>query len=389
MLTIGTTPAPGRTVRATLPAEDDTYTRCAAFLCPPPTMATPAIPVPLNKNPAMPVRSSQAGLVIAIRKALDATGVDGAGLLVSAGIDVAQLSTPGMRVPMDATARLWRLAVDATHDPAFGLEVARRIALTSFSALGFALMASPTLKDVFGRVARYAKVVNDAVDVALEHDTQAAEYRLRIGLPTHGPVPTDEGVDVFVSLLVRMARARLGSAFAPKAIYFHRAAPPEPEAFRRVLRAPLFFSAPETVVIFDAPPFERVLEGGDADLARHNDTLVQKDLARLGADGGDIVTRARGLIVERLPEGEPAIEDIADLLYLSPRSLQRRLADAGSGYRELLDTVRRELAAVYVENPRYTLTETAFLLGFADARSFSRAYRRWHGVAPSAGRVGS
>ena len=71
------------------------------------------------------------------------------------------------------------------------------------------------------------------------------------------------------------------------------------------------------------------------------------------------------------------------MLLLSERSLQRKLADAGTSYREVLDDTRREMALAYLASKPHTLSEITFLLGFADSRSFSRAFRRWTGQSPS------
>jgi AraC-like DNA-binding protein len=72
---------------------------------------------------------------------------------------------------------------------------------------------------------------------------------------------------------------------------------------------------------------------------------------------------------------------------MSPRTLQRRLRAEGTGYKELLDETRRELAAQYIRSSRYSINEITFLLGFSDVSNFSRAFKRWEGVSPSSFRL--
>jgi AraC-like DNA-binding protein len=67
---------------------------------------------------------------------------------------------------------------------------------------------------------------------------------------------------------------------------------------------------------------------------------------------------------------------------LSARTLQRRLAEEGQPFQTLLDATRRELAAQYLRDPALSLTEIAFLLGYAEQSSFTHAFRAWQGQAP-------
>src|SRR6202161_1804429 len=76
-------------------------------------------------------------LVRAICRALDAAGCDSAALLAEAGLELTSLDGPTARCPITPVSRLWRAAVDATGDPAFGLKVASHIKQTTFHALSF------------------------------------------------------------------------------------------------------------------------------------------------------------------------------------------------------------------------------------------------------------
>jgi len=78
----------------------------------------------------------------------------------------------------------------------------------------------------------------------------------------------------------------------------------------------------------------------------------------------------------------PSIEEIADDLHISSRTLQRRLQDSGWSFQRVLDDSRRRLARFYLSNSVLELGETAFLLGYEDVNSFARAFRGWEGMPP-------
>src|SRR5688500_1265000 len=92
-------------------------------------------------------------------RALDARGLPGSELATRAGIDVSALASPESRIPLTRTTALWRLAVEVTGDPCFGIEVSRHVRPGSFQSLGLGVVSSHTLADVLDRVARFGDVV--------------------------------------------------------------------------------------------------------------------------------------------------------------------------------------------------------------------------------------
>lgn len=316
----------------------------------------------------------------AIRKALDAGGHDSAGLFAAAGLDVAALADPNARYPVARTTRLWQLAVAATGDDAFGLTVARHVGPTTFHALGYALNASATLHEMFDRMLRYFAVISDAF--ALEFGESPDGYRFAIRPSVPGAQPADEAIDACAALVVRLCRALLGRReFAPRLVRLQRAEPHNRLAFEKQFRAPLQFSAAENAVYFDLAVLDTPLDGANPELARYNDEIVARYLARLQRD--DVVARVRAVLTELLPRGEPGAAAVAARLHLSERSLQRRLAEVQTGFSAVLKDTRHSLAKSYLRDPQTSVGEVAYLLGFADLSSFTRAFRRWEGISPS------
>ena len=319
----------------------------------------------------------------AIRKALEAADLDSARLFAEAGLDLAALDDPNARYPVAATTRLWQLAVQASGDDDFGLTVARHVSQTTFHALGYSLAASSTLKEAFDRLLRYFRIVTDAAELSVEETPD--EYRLRLDVDPARAVIAPQAMDAFAYLMLRLCRGLYRRDFSPLRVSLMREAPRNLFAFERAFRAPLQFGARENLLCFARAPLELRLEGANPELARQNDEIVLRYLARHERD--DLVARVRGLLAERLPSGVPGEEAVAAALHLSSRSLQRKLADEGSSYTQLLTETRQELARSYLADPRSSISEIAYLLGFSDTSSFTRAFKRWEGVSPSDYRV--
>jgi len=339
------------------------------------------IPVSVPARDGHGVRTTLGTWVKAICRALEAAGCDSAALLAEAGLDLKSLEGPNARCPLTHTARLWRLAVAATEDPAFGIKVASHIKQTTFHALSYGLSASSTLKEAFERVQRYCHVASDAIEY--EFSRHGAEYHFIIE-PARDVA--DESVDALVAAYLRMCRSLIGHDYSPLRIEFRRPRPAKIDDFQSVLRAPLHFEAARTRLVFDRESIERPLDGGNPELARHHDAIALQYLSRIERD--NIQWRVREVLTQRLARGEPSQEDVAELLNVSARTLQRKLGESGVTYKEILDETRRVLALAYLSAPRHSVSEVTYLLGFSAGSSFTRAFRRWTGQSPSDWRAG-
>jgi AraC-like DNA-binding protein len=314
--------------------------------------------------------------VRAICRALDAAGCDSEALLAEACFDLKSFDGPTARCPITPVSRLWRAAVAATGDPAFGLKVASHIKQTTFHALSYGLSASSTLKEAFERVQRLCHVASDAIEY--EFSLRGSEYHFVIEPDVDVPW---ESVDAVVAAYLRMCRSLTGCDYSPLRIELQRSPPANIEDFQRLLRAPLQFCAAQTRLVFDSSTMERPLDGGNPELARHNDAIALEYLSQIERD--NLQWRVREVLTQSLAHGEPSQEDVSELLNMSARTLQRKLADCGITYKEILDETRRALALAYLSAARHTVSDVTYLLGFSAGSSFTRAFRRWTGQSPS------
>ena len=117
------------------------------------------------------------------------------------------------------------------------------------------------------------------------------------------------------------------------------------------------------------------------ELAAHNEAVLRKRLEALQPD--TVARRLRRALEQCLPNGEPSAEALAHGLHLSLRSLQRHLSEEGSSYEQVLAETRHALAVQHLGEADCSISEVAYLLGFADSSSFSRAFKRWSGQSPS------
>lgn len=319
-------------------------------------------------------------LVHLIWRALENAGCDPSRPFKEAGLNPDWLNRPGARYPWEKVQRLWGLAVDASGDPAIGLAAARLWHPTSLHALGFAWLASSTLKEGLERLVRYLSVASNAADIALheERDVYRVSMLERALLPRRY---RDEALDAGFGIIVRMCRMSAGDDISPVLVVMSRETPLDVRPYQAYFHAQLQFGADENHLMFRKSDLEAPLPTGNAELARVNEQVVVEYLAR--AEKARFNVRVRHKLIELLPRGDMSQSALANALHVSPRTLQRGLLEEGTSYRKLLDDVRRELAEGYLRDVRHSLGEIAYLLGFSDQANFSRAFKRWTGRTPS------
>ena len=196
-----------------------------------------------------------------------------------------------------------------------------------------------------------------------------------------------ESIDALVGAQLRMCRSLIGRDFSPRRIELRRPRPATIDDFERLFRAPLLFGAAQNRLVLDGASIELPLDGANPDLALRADAIALQYLARIERD--NIQARVREVLMQRLQCAEPSQDEVAEQLCMSARTLQRKLGETGTTYKEILDGTRRSLALSYLRAPHHSLSEITYLLGFSSGSSFTRAFRRWTGQSPSNWRAGA
>ena len=321
---------------------------------------------------------SVAGL---IATTLRACGCDPEPLFVAAGLDSGMATDPNARFPMPRMQKLWKLSVAATGDPCLGLVAARQFQPALLHGLGLAWLVSDTLLDAFGRLVHYARLINNALHFHLEEQPDSID--LVMVLPEEILPPDFEyaAADLGMAAFLRMCQITAGHPILPRHVALQRPTPPCIAQFEDMFGASIEYGAETSRLCFDRQLLTRHLAAANPELARINDQVVVDYLARF--DRASIAMQVRAKIIHQLPDGIPKQEAIADTLHVSLRSLQRRLKDEDTSFKDLLEDTRQQLALQYLRDARRSIGEITYLLGFSEPSNFTRAFKRWTGKSPA------
>jgi AraC-like DNA-binding protein len=328
---------------------------------------------PRRAEPTYLVRIATLLLDDAVRSGLDREAVLRA---VEPGI-AASLRDPDARIPLTAFVAIVR-AVVAASDPSFGVRAGAARRARDGGLIGYAMLHSATLRDAIGRWARYGRIMGTHNRI----DVEDAGARTTIAFQGH---PALEAVgaltELSVSWLIAVLREIAGRELSPVEVRLPYAEPVHAAALRAHARCLVGFRAPETALVFRRDDLDRPLPSADATLVGYLDQLAEQAVRTLGSQD-TTAGRLRQVLWTRLSGGAPPLRAAAAAMALSPRSLQRRLAGEGTAYDEVLDDLRHELAVSLLQDRGLAVYEIGFLLGYADATAFHRAFRRWRGVSP-------
>jgi AraC-like DNA-binding protein len=305
-----------------------------------------------------------------------------AALLREARLDEAQLRDPDARVPRSALVRLWYAVASRVPDPTLGLRLGTEVRAREFGLVGYTMALSQTVAAALQRLARYERILSDALVVALEAEAEAEATWVRLdvepALRAFRPA-----ADFRLAALLALCREIAAAPIIPLTVQLPYRRPEDVRAYERFYRAPLEFGALATACLLRNDDLARPVVAADVTLTGYLDHLAAQILAALGGED-TLRDQVRRVLWSELSAGVPGLDRVGRVIGMSPRTLQRRLREEGTTFTAVLTQLRHDLARPLLGDGRLAVAEVAFLLGYEDPSAFHRAFRRWSGRSPQA-----
>ena len=265
----------------------------------------------------------------------------------------------------------------AASEDFVALRLARGIAPRHFGVVGFAALACKTLAEALQRLERYHRSVYD-VNPAQMHahpDGLCIEWGVERGRP--GALVDETAL----AALVQLTREFTGRPLRALAVDFVNPRPADVRPYEDFFGGPVRFGQPSTRLLLSARDLSLPLRGADAALLALLDAQAEWLLQQVAAVSEPVAVWRQAL-VGLIRSGRTQLADLAQSQQMSPRSLQRRLAEHGHSFQTLLGQTRQQLAEAWLRDAGVELAEVALLLGYSEQSAFTRAFRQWTGQAP-------
>jgi AraC-like DNA-binding protein len=311
---------------------------------------------------------------------LEQMGVSRQTFLSGASVDLVQIARPEARISRLQLYGLVERALEITGDPAFGLHWGERISDGPLAPVSYLMAHAPSLRRGLEVMQRFEPLFADHAGCEVLSERDGMVLRVR-PLPREPPRVERVIAEVTVAGFFRSLQ-RFCRHARPMKVCFAYAAPSYHLEYAQVFGAPVFFSQEFSGLVFDDALLDLPAIYGDAGVYDALHAVAEESLLVLTRHVS-YQHRLHEFLVRTGWKTQSDMERAARALGLSVRTLRRRLHAEGTTYAEVLGGALAAVAMGLLRDERRTIQETAYAMGFSDASTFHRAFRRWTGTTPN------
>lgn len=312
-------------------------------------------------------------------------GASWTALVAASGLSPAELASPERAVPASAVLDTWAAAMRALGDPGFPMAYASAFSIENYPILGFAVLTAPSGREAFARAIRYGGIVGRSGAWSMVESADALTLRwARAGERTLGMRVANEAV---LAEMVSSTRQALATGARPMAVRFRHPPPSDVRAHEAYFDAPVSWHCEDDALVLPRGLLDAVPRHANRGMSSYFEGQAASRLAEANAlDDEHLVDKVARIVDGELLDGEPSLGKVARRLAMSDRTLRRGLVAEATTFRAVVDKTRTARAKVLMADPRVSLSDIAFALGFSEHAAFTRAFKRWTGTSPAAAR---
>ncbi|HYT69451.1 MAG TPA: AraC family transcriptional regulator ligand-binding domain-containing protein [Vicinamibacterales bacterium] len=312
-------------------------------------------------------------------RTLEHLGYDLDALLAGADLQRADVENPDAYISPRACAAVFARACHERRVPNLALQLAIHTPIGANPLLDYLILSADTVAHGLERLVRYLRLVNRSITVSVSNSTNPVRVVVE-----RAPGPFEAELTVSLSVL-RFANETDGRMNAAYVSFRHE--PDDAAEYARLLKCPVRTRASWSGWALAREAMRVPLRRRDAVLGRWLERQAAALDSRQPRDG-DVRDEVRSVLSTQATTGDMRIDAVARVLAVTPRTLQRRLAELGTSFETLRDDARRQAAETYLSDATLSITEVTYLLGYSEPTAFHRAFKRWHrGVTPQAFRA--
>ncbi len=281
---------------------------------------------------------------------------------------------------------LERIAERGNPGRSVPIHVGASMRCDDYGAFGLAFKSAPDLLSSYARVERFGKVVTSIANFRVERSGPSVFMEVIQGRDRRlGLKMTNE---LALAAAMSISREVSNDDFSLIAVHLMSDRPTNTGIYLEHFRCPIHFGADRDALEVMTTVASRANRLSDEGMSKFFEIHLDSQLRQIN-DTSELERRILDQIGEALSEGVPTLAQVAGRMGMSSRTLQRRLSAEGLAYQDLVLDARKTLSEQLLKRTDYALAEIAFLTGFSDQSTFTRAFKRWHGQTPASYRRGA
>jgi AraC-like DNA-binding protein len=304
-------------------------------------------------------------------------------LTALAGIDLAVLKeNKKATVSLRQFNDLWQHAIRQSEDPLFGLHFGETLQLAALGIVGAVVRNSGTVGEALQNCVSYVQLMTDLFETKIRNKKNSFTVQFSPNKEKlhNYPVMTRQLMELSLAFVLHELDGLLFTKIHPllAELPYEEANTKE---YERVLRCSALKNGKNYILEFDNAFWKEPIISSNFELQ----TFLLQKIAELNyrvEPPESLGSRIVGLLRSNTYLGIPSLQEVAANLHISPRSLQRKLRQEGSSYQELAESVRKSMAIHYLNQGGHPMKEISYMLGYNELSAFSRAFKKWTGMAP-------
>ncbi len=329
----------------------------------------------------MSAGSARISIISPVPAVLREFGANPNEVLRKAGLPVNLFDDPDELISFRDRAHLFKVCMDSTSCNHFGLLVGQREGLSCLGLVGYLVRHSPDVQTALESLVHYFHL--HAQGSLVLFDKEQDQVFLGYSIYSEQLEVAGQITDAAIAIICNILQELCGSTWRPTDVLLSHRQPENVRPYRKFFGRVVRFNMPRSGVYFPAHWLHQPVQGADSELHR----LLEKQVRQLESRySDDFAEQVRLVVRDALLTSHATIERVSGIFSINSRTMHRRLKAQGTSFQSILDECRFQIAKQMLESSDLSHAEIATLLGYSDARGFSRAFRRWSGVNPSSWR---
>lgn len=304
-------------------------------------------------------------------------------LIAQSGYSEEELQQPGTTVDYTCINALFGTLQRELQLPALGLTMGERMNLQATRFLDQMMSSCSTVQEAFECAIQFSKLISDAMlcTLELEGDFFKVNFELNPEWALQDDYAVSQNLDLAL-LCTKYALFRLTEQeYYPYAVHFFYPKPNKLQHHFAAFNCHLHFNQRVSAIVFHKHLLQQPSATAHSGLRAQLTAQAQSMLYEL-PDDPPVTLAVKRIVLQQLSPVVPSIEQIAEGLHTTPRTLQRQLKKENLTFTQIRDALRLKLAQKLLAQKEYSIEAIAYLLGYSEASAFVRAFKQWTGVSP-------
>lgn len=304
------------------------------------------------------------------------------------GITPEQLEDAGHRLSLEQNCAIMEAALTISGNKTLGLHIGKKTTAVVLGITGHLMESSKDVLTALQNLQQFTSVFTRLYNFYMERNE---EYMFYYCEPLEiwnnmSPETARQSVDIAYAGALHILYLLTGKSVHPKKVMYRYPHVSDTSEHERIFKCRPAFNQPCNCIVFSIADVQTPVIGYNKELNIVFKNMLEAEMTKQ-SNGVNFTSEVRQTILKHFQFTFPKLEEIAEHMYITPRTLQRKLQEENTSFRLLSDLIKQELACTLLNNKKLSIAQIAYKLGYAEPSTFQRAFRQWTGKTPGAFRL--